>query len=328
MTSSDTLLRAINEPETVRVVAALTTETAREACERQGATFATAVVIARSITAGVLLATLAKGDRERVRVQIAGNGPVGQVMIDAHGDGRVRACVSRTLAPTHLANRMLGHAPGERPSVAVAVGSRGHVVVTRDLGLATPYQGSVDIQTGEIDDDLEHYLNASEQLPSVLRTAVVLDQHGHVLRAAGVMAQGFPGIDPTELEPVRARLFGLDELLVAHARQRPTKDSCSVDDLVAFALGQPSREGPAAAGERGLSDQPFRRMLEHPVQFHCPCGPQRARSVLSTLGAADLEALANEQEQTEVRCNFCGRVTTLSAAQVRELAAELRMGLS
>lgn len=327
---TDTLLRAINEPETVRVVAALTTEAAREACERQGATFATAVIIARSITAGVLLATLAKGDRERVRVQIAGNGPVGQVMIDAYGDGRVRACVSRTLAPTHLANRMLTHAPGERPSVAVAVGSRGHVVVTRDLGLATPYQGSVDIQTGEIDDDLEHYLNASEQLPSVLRAAVVLDQHGHVLQAAGVMAQGFPGIDPTELEPVRARLFGLDELLVAHARQRPSlahsrppaNDSCSVDELVAFALGQPSREGPAAA------DQPFRRMLEHPVRFHCPCGPQRARSVLSTLGAADLEALANEQEQTEVRCNFCGQVTTLSAAQVRELAAELRMGLS
>lgn len=64
----DALLRAINEPETVRVVAAVTTESSREACRRQGATGVNAVVVARAITAGALLATVAKGERERVRV--------------------------------------------------------------------------------------------------------------------------------------------------------------------------------------------------------------------------------------------------------------------
>jgi molecular chaperone Hsp33 len=301
----DALLRAINEPETVRVIAVTTTESAREACRRQGATGVTAVVVARSITAGALLATLAKAERERVRVQLSGGGPVGQIMIDAHGDGRVRACVARTLPPTHIANRlMVPDRPGARPSVALAVGARGFAVVTRDLGLAQPYQGNVEMQTGEIDEDLEHYLEHSEQLPSAMRTSVILDGEGQVLRAAGVLAQSFPGSEPELIDRVRERLVGLDALLDAHERE--------LDDLVGLALG----------GEN------FRRMLEHPVHFYCSCGPERALSVLATLGPTDLDALAAEQEQTEVRCNFCGQATTLDAAQVRELAAQLRRGQS
>jgi molecular chaperone Hsp33 len=137
-----------------------------------------------------------------------------------------------------------------------------------------------------------------------MRTCVILDGEGHVLRAAGVLAQSFPGSEPELIDRVRERLVGLDALLDAHARE--------LEDLVGLALG----------GEN------FRRMLEHPVRFYCSCGPERALSVLATLGPADLEALATEQEQTEVRCNFCGQATTLDAAQVRELAAQLRRGQS
>jgi len=50
--------------------------------------------------------------------------------------------------------------------------------------------------------------------------------------------------------------------------------------------------------------------------------------VLATLGASDLEALADEQEQTEVRCNFCGQATMVAAPEVRRLAARLRRAQS
>lgn len=298
----DALLRAINEPETVRVIAAVTTEAAREACRRQGARGIAATAIGRALTCGALLATLGKGEDERVRVQFSGGGPLGQVLVDAYGDGRVRACTSSPLDPAHIVNRMLELEP--RPSTAAAVGTRGHLVVTRDLGLGTPYQGSVELRSGEIDGDIEHYLAHSEQLPSVLRAAVVLDASGEILRAAGVLAQGFPGSDPAVLDTIRERLGGLRELLVAHAR--------TPEELVGLALG--------GAG--------FRAMLEHPVRFHCPCGPERALDVLSTLGPGDLDAIADEQERTEVRCNFCGQVTTVEGAEIRALATKLRAGLS
>lgn len=295
----DTLMRAINEAETIRVVAATTTEAVREACRRQQARGVAAMVIGRALSSGALLATLAKSEQERVRIRLAGGGPVGAVIVDAHGDGRVRACLSNPVDPQQ-ARRLT--AAGVRPSTALAVGVRGHVVVTRDLGLATPYQGSVELCSGEIDEDLEHYLDQSEQLPSALRTEVVLDPQGEVLRAGGILAQSFPGSDPALIQAVRERLAGaaLSTVLGLQAR--------SVGELVGLALG--------GAG--------FRSMLEYPVSFDCPCGPERALGVLSTLGPADLEALAEEQEHTEVRCNFCGEATQVSAAEVRELAATLR----
>ncbi|NVB38034.1 Hsp33 family molecular chaperone HslO [Pseudenhygromyxa sp. WMMC2535] len=297
----DALLRAINQPETMRVVAATTTLSVREACRRQAARGVEALAIGRAMTAGALLATLAKAKDERVRLQVHGGGPIGQLIIDGHGDGRVRACLSSRLPEGSPAAVLRDTADGSRPSTALAVGARGYLVITRDLGLARPYQGSVELVSGEVDEDIEHYLAHSEQLPSVLRTEVVLGQDLEVLRAAGVLVQAFPGADPALLAPVRERLVaGLRQLVTAHDREP--------SELVGLALG----------------GEPHRDMLQHPVRFDCPCGPERALSVLSTLGAADLEQLADEQEQTEVRCNFCGDVTTVEAPRLRELAAELR----
>ncbi len=293
----DAILRAINEPETIRVVAAITSEAVREACRRQRARGIAAVAIGRGLTAGVLLATLAKQDKERLRIQLAGDGPAGNLLIDAHGDGRVRACLE------HEVEGDEADLAGARPSTARLLGSSGHLVVTRDLGLGQGYQGAVELVSGEVDEDLQNYLDRSEQLPSALRCEVVLDAKGEVVRAAGVLAQSFPASPPELIAAVRERLTPgvLRQLLDNHERV--------LDELVGFALG----------GEA------FRRMLEYPVIFHCPCGPERARSVLATLGAADLDALADEQPVTEIRCNFCGDVTRLSAHEVREVAAKLRM---
>jgi molecular chaperone Hsp33 len=294
----DAILRAINEPETIRVVAAITSDAVREACRRQRARGVAAVAIGRGLTAGVLLATLAKQDKERLRIQLAGEGPAGNLLIDAHGDGRVRACLEHEVD----ADAFAADLAGARPSTARLLGASGHVVVTRDLGLGQGYQGAVELVSGEVDEDLQNYLDRSEQLPSALRCEVVLDAKGEVVRAAGVLAQSFPASPPELIADVRERLTpGVLRRLLDH--ERP------LDELVGFALG----------GEA------FLRMLEYPVTFHCPCGPERARSVLATLGAADLDALADEQPVTEIRCNFCGDVTRLSAHEVREVAAKLRM---
>ncbi len=132
----DAILRAINEPETIRVVAAITSEAVREACRRQRARGIAAVAIGRGLTAGVLLATLAKQDKERLRIQLAGDGPAGNLLIDAHGDGRVRACLE------HEVEGDEADLAGARPSTARGCGknvistARWRVVVLEQQALA------------------------------------------------------------------------------------------------------------------------------------------------------------------------------------------------
>jgi molecular chaperone Hsp33 len=306
----DSLRRAINGTETLRCLSADATQTVREACERQELSGVEAIVLGRAITCGGLLATLAKEDRERVRIVVQGEGPSGQVIVDAHGDGRVRACLQTRLGDDHPANAILeGHG---RPTTSAVVGTRGHVVVTRDLGLARPYQGSVELASGEIDEDLARYLNVSEQLPSALTAAVVLDARGQVQRAGGILCQGFPGSDPTVIADIQDR-FADGALRTLLERPRTTMD------LIEFAL---------AHEPQGADEPPIRDMGERSLRFHCGCGPENARRVLSTLGHEDLLALASEREQTEVTCHFCGSRNTLAAEEIRALAHELRQSIS
>ncbi len=292
----DVLLRGINTAKNTRVVGAVTTDLVAEACHRHGLTGFDAVALGRALTAGCLLATLTKNDAERVRIEIRGDGPARQVLADARSDGRVRGMMNRSKRPVVLPDQ-----DGWRTSIAHLIGRSGRIVVTRDIGLEQEYQGVVEVRDGEIDVDIERYLCESEQLPSVLACEVELDGSGGVLRAAGMLCQTFPGADPAVLEPLRSfvRDGGLADLL----RQERT-----VEEVVGFAL----------LGET------YETMERRSLEFHCPCGRERALSVVSTLGAADIDELADEQEETSVTCSYCGDDYVLSSDDLRELAERLR----
>lgn len=292
----DRLIRGVSGDEEVRVVAAITTETVREACQRHDATGAEAVILGRLITAASLLATLTKRDDERVRIEVRGNGPLGRGLADAYGNGAVRGCLV-----TRLPSPAMPHRRGNRDEIGDLVGRGGHVVVTRDMGLEQTYQGVVEIRSGELDVDLERYLVDSEQLPSTLRCRVILDTEGAVLRAAGVLCQTFPGADGERIERLRDNLDASDFGDVLRSER-------SAEELLGFAL----------LGEE------HRLMSATSIRFECNCGPQRALAVVSTLGADDVEELVREQGGAEVRCTYCGVEYSLSAEQLTALASRMR----
>ncbi len=254
-----------------------------------------AAVLGRGLTAGCLLATLTKEANERVRIAMRGDGPLGRMLIDAHGDGRVRGCFV-----SERAARMKMSVPPGRVALGPLIGA-GQVTVTRDLDMENTYQGIVELESGEIDEDLERYLNDSEQLPSVLRAHVVVDAQGDVVRAAGVLLQTFPGADPEELGRFGDNLRG-DGLVDVLRQDR------SVESLMGFAM----------LGAEYTAQEPT------PLTFTCECGRTRALSVVSTLGADDIDALAKEQGGTQVQCSYCGDAYALSKTDLHELAEQLR----
>jgi len=292
----DGLLRGINAEHTVRVVAAVATDVVRECCRRHGLRGVEAFALGRALCAGCVMVTLTKHETERVRIAMQADGPIGRILVDATGSGDVRGCLERRLDKPESV-------PPEpaRARVAQWVGNGGSLVVTRDLGLEQQYQGVIPVTSGEVDRDLERYLEDSEQLPSALACEVVLDGNGEVTRACAVLCQSFPGAPPEVLEPIR-EVLGSEALAdLLHTDRR-------MEELMGFAL---------------LGDE-FEAMGRHPLRFRCNCGPERAMAVLTTLGADDLEELANEPGDTEVRCSYCSETYCVAPDSLRSLAEMVR----
>jgi molecular chaperone Hsp33 len=144
-----------------------------------------------------------KRAESRINIRIRGNGPLGGILIDAGLDGTVRGYVD---------NPTIELPPSAKGKLDVggAVGQDGYVYVVRDVGYGYPYSSTVELVSGEIGDDLTHYLVTSEQTPSALVLGVFVEASG-VTAAGGLLIQVLPkaASDETLVELLESRLASL-----------------------------------------------------------------------------------------------------------------------
>jgi molecular chaperone Hsp33 len=295
----DRIMRGLIEGGRVRVVVATATHAVREMVLRHQTLGVPAVALGRGALAGLLLATLTK-DEEQVTLQVIGNGPLGGVTVDARSSGRVRGFVKRPATVTWEPN--LASEP--RLALGDAIGKQGVVNVTRDLGMAQNYSGQVALSSGEIDEEVEHYLNTSEQIDSLLRCDTLLDSEGKVVAAAGLLVQTLPQAHGAAMvEFLRDTSRG--PLFTAVLKDVLAKDTFDPEAIARAALGQ-------CADDLKILDQ-------REVSFFCPCTRERAQSTLGMLNAQDLKEMILETNEAEVTCNFCGLQYRFSEVELERI---------
>lgn len=295
----DLIARGLIDGGAARVVAVTSTGVAREAARRHGATGAAAIALGRGLTAGLLLATLAKDD-ERVTLQVLGDGPLGSLTVDATSAGTARGYVKNPRLDAPVA------APGQRLELAAAVGRSGLVSVIRDLGLRDTFGGQTPIVSGEIDQDVEHYLNTSEQIDSALACEALVDAAGQLVAVAGLLVQALPGsVAGPQIAAARTHLRAgaLTRAVASHGADG------DLEALIAEVL-EP------AVGLVQLLDV-------RPVRFHCPCSRERAGASLALLGQAELAQMIVDDGRAEVTCNFCGIRYDFTEADLENLRRDL-----
>jgi molecular chaperone Hsp33 len=296
MDQTDHLLRTIALDVGLRVATVVTTGAVIEAQRRHSLSPAATVAVGRSLTAGLLLATLTKGE-ERVTLQILGDGGIGSITVDAFGDGSVRGYALHPQAGPSMGRG--------RPTVAATVGRHGVVNVLRDLGLKDLYQGQVALVTGEVDEDVEAYLRTSEQVPSALGCEVVLASDGSVIAAGGVLVQALPGGQTDAIREAQ------------HALR-----TGALYDL----LSEPEHS-PRVIAERMYPYGPLEPVGPNRlVQFHCQCSAEKIAETLALLGTVDLDEMIAENKPAEVVCNFCNAHYQIGRAELERIRTEVAGG--
>ncbi len=287
----DYLVRALAKEAGVRGITCVTTELAREAARRHNAAPVAAAALAYGMTAGALLGALLKA-QQRVALKVEANGPLRKLVVEADAYGRVRGYVAE---PEVLWPLPIG--PAE---VADAIGYLGVLTVVKDLRLKHLYEGVVPLESGALDKELAHYLNHSEQVPSLVEIGVLLDGLGQVTAAGGMLFQLLPNAKPGTLDELSERLEDLPPLETFLA------DGHTPEEILASAMG------------------PIDYMIleRETLEFRCTCSRERSRQALLTLGREDVLALIAEGEAV-VDCHFCHERYVFDTEELHAILQEL-----
>ncbi len=292
----DKLIHATAEDGTVRVLAAITTDLVAEAIRRHQTAPTASAALGRTMTGTLLMAATLK-DFDRLSVKIDSQGSIGGIIAEATRDGTVRGYVKNPDAD--LPPREDG-----KFDVGGIVGEGSFYVIREsgfDIGLhRDPYVGSVPLVSGEIGEDFAYYLAKSEQIPSAVLLGVLLQNSEPFVKAAGgVLIQMMPGANE--------HIITMIEDTIAHAPHLTSviNEASTPADLARLALGEIG----------------FEVLEEKDVAFRCNCSMDRARTLISSLGRAEVESMLSEDKGAVMSCGFCSEVYQMDEGDLETMLA-------
>lgn len=294
---ADQLIRATAAGGGIRAVGVISTRLVEEARQRHQLSYVATAALGRTMSAGLLLASSMKREGARVNLRIKGNGPLQGLLVDAGVDGTVRGYVFNP--QIELPPNAMG-----KLDVGGAIGSEGFLYVVRDIGYGYPYSSTVELVSGEIGDDVTHYLANSEQTPSALLLGVFVGAQG-VTASGGLLLQ---------VMPKAAR----DEALIATLESR-------ISSLKGFTPLLQSGKSLTDIFEELLGDLDLVIFPDTQlVRFDCRCSFDRVLGALKMLGEVELQDMIEKDDGAEATCEFCGEIYQASSDHLAQLIQDLQ----
>ncbi|MBQ6389613.1 MAG: Hsp33 family molecular chaperone HslO [Mogibacterium sp.] len=292
----DYIIRATAAGETVRAFAIRSTELTAEAREIHHTFPVVTAALGRLLSAGAMMGSMMKGENDKLTIQMKGDGPIGQmtVTVDSHGNVKGFPANPSVNIPRKWAGKL---------DVGGAVG-KGMLTVSMDLGLKEPYNGQVEIQTGEIGDDLAYYYTVSEQTPSAVGLGVMVDVDSSVKHSGGFIIQIMPDAAEETIAAIEAKVSAAEPVTTMMDK------GMTPEDILQYFLG-----------DLGLV---ITEKL--PVRYYCGCSKERVAGALATISTKDLEDIINDGEEIEVKCYFCNSAYKFSVAELEEIMASRNNG--
>lgn len=180
----DELIRAIGANGAVRVFVAYSKEMVQQARTLHHTSPVATAALGRLLTAGCMMGSTLKGDKDLITLQIRGDGPLQGIVVTADQKGRAKGYVFQPNVDI----------PSKYPGkldVSGAIG-KGSLRIIKDIGMKEPYSGEIALISGEIAEDLTYYFAQSEQTPSAVGLGVLVDRDTSVKHAGGFIVQLMP----------------------------------------------------------------------------------------------------------------------------------------
>jgi molecular chaperone Hsp33 len=274
----DGVLRAMDSYGTISAVIVSSTNLVETARQRHKLSYTATAALGRALTAAALVSPVV-AKRGQVSMKFQGNGPLGKVVVDASANGKLRGYVENPQLELPL--NSLGNL-----DVGGAIGTNGYLHVTVDNGFGLQNTSTVELVSGEIGEDVNHYMVSCHDAGSVLIVGVHLSRNG-VEAAGGMLVQLLPDHTEETICKLENNLASFGTFTFLQRR------GMKLEDIL----------------RRGLQGFEIEQLSAwQNVSFDCACSKERFIQALKVLDKEDLMQMVNKGEQAEGRCHFCNAV--------------------
>jgi len=286
---TDYMVRATAANTQIRALACTTREMVETARAAHNTSPVMTAALGRLLTAGAMMGSMLKGEKDLLTLQIRGDGPGRGLTVTADAEGNVKGypLVSDVVIPANAKGKL---------DVSGALGY-GTLSIIRDMGLKEPYVGQVELQTGEIAEDLTYYFATSEQIPSSVGLGVLMERDNTVKQAGGFIIQLMPFTEDAVIEKLEKNLSQVASVTSMLEEGKSPEDILKTL-LDGFDL------------EIVESRQP---------RFFCNCGKERIEKALISIGKKELQEIINDGETIEVKCHFCNTGYEFTIEEVKQI---------
>lgn len=292
--NKDRIIKGISTDGFFKISVVKTTDVVREAKRRHNLSLLTTVILGRALTGSMLMASELKGE-ERVQLRIEGDGPIGVLKAEANNAGEIRGFVENPQAELDYSNNEnIGDGLGD-----------GTLSFSKILyNEARPRTGIVHLVSGNISDDLVHYLLQSDQIPSALTLDVQIDKSGEVLEAGGILIQAMPGAPEDKILQLEENLTALSKVGLYF------NDDKYIDELMIDSM------------------KPYKvkELERYPVHFFCRCSKDRFKDALAMISLEELQDFSHKGQ--ELVCHYCNEHYYITKDEIEEIVNRVKVKMN
>ena len=286
---SDYIVRATAANSQIRAFACTGKELVEYARSAHNTSPVVTAALGRLLIGGAMMGSMMKGDQDLLTLKINCSGPIKGLTVTADSKANVKGFAYQpqvNLPPSKEGKLDVGKAL-----------DLGVLSVIKDMGLKDPYVGQVDLQTGEIAEDLTYYFATSEQVPSCVALGVLMNKDNTVRCAGGFIIQLLP--------------FAEEEV-IAKLEQK-------IGEIHSITAMLDQGMSPEMILEHVLGDFGLEILDTIPTKFSCNCSKERVEKALISIDKKDIDEMIQDNKPIEVNCHFCNKNYEFSIEDLKRI---------
>ena len=287
---TDKIIKFLAHNGKISVMCANTTNLVEKARKIHDLSPVVTAAFGRMLTITAIMGAEMKNAKDRLTVQIKGNGPIGTMLTTTNAFPMVKGYVINPQVDLPL--NEFG-----KLDVGGAVGYEGYINVIKDIGLKDPYIGISPLTSGEIADDFANYFVHSEQRNSAVALGVLVDKDG-VKSAGGYLINPMPDATEEEIYKVEQAIFK------AGAISKMLDQKLSLKEIAQKITGDENVE-----------------ILEENITpiYQCDCSKEHMAEGLVAIGKEELQEIIDIDQKAEIVCHFCNKKYQFSKQDLEEI---------